>query len=99
MTGIRNRSIASGIAPNSRIMGRYMNWTNRMFGQKNQINNTQNPVNKYGQAYNTPHSGYKSENKNEPGVRTIPVIICSYCGTSNKAESEFCIGCNSELEK
>ena len=99
MIGIRNRSIATGIAPNSRIVGRYMNWTNRMFGQKNQINNTQNSVNKYGQAYNTPHSGYNSGKKNKSEKKTIPVTICSYCGTSNNIDSEFCIGCNSKLEK
>ncbi|QEE17934.1 hypothetical protein DSAG12_03772 [Promethearchaeum syntrophicum] len=99
MIGIRNRSIASGIAPNSRIMGRYMNFANKIFSQKNRVNNAQNPVNKYGQAYKTSHSGYKSGSRKEPGSKPNTVTICSYCGTSNSIESEFCIGCNSKLEK
>ena len=51
MIGIRNRSIATGIAPSSRIMGRYMNWTNKMFANKNRIKNQLNHVNQYGQPY------------------------------------------------
>ena len=98
MIGIRNRSIASGIAPNSRMMRQFMARTNKMFGHKNQVENKFNPVDRYGQAYNTPRSEYKSGKKNETEVRTNYETICSYCGTFNNIESEFCIGCNSKLE-
>jgi len=98
MIGIRNRSIATGIAPNSRIVGRYMNWTNKMFTNKNRIKNQQNHVNQYGQPYNTSNPPSASRNHGEYKKRTSREIICSYCGTSNNIKSEFCIGCNSKLE-
>ena len=96
--GIRNRSIASGNFSGSRMMGRYMTWTNKIFRNKNQVNYQQNPVDRYGQAYNTTPPEYKSEKQKETTVRTRNETICSYCGTSNNNESEFCIGCNSKLE-
>ena len=98
MIGIKNRSIATGVAPKFRIMGRYMNWANKTFGNKNQINYNQNPTAQYGQPNNTTNSPSESRKQGENKRRIRREIICSYCGTSNNLNSEFCIGCNSKLE-
>jgi len=98
MIGIKNRTIATGIAPRSRIVGRYMTWTNKVFGNKNPVNYNQNPTPKYGQPYNTTNPVIESRKQGEIKIRTRHEIICSFCGTSNNIESEFCIGCNSKLE-
>jgi len=98
MIGLKNRSIASGIAPNSRIMGKYMNLTNKIFANKNRIKNQLNHVNQYGQPYNTTNSSDESRKQKETTRRKKREIICSYCGTSNSIDNEFCIGCNSKLE-
>ena len=84
--GLRDRSMATGNFQGSRMMRRYMGWTKRIFGNKNQVNNTQNPNVRYDQVYNS----------NE--VKKRKEIICSYCGSSNSPEREFCIRCGSKLD-
>jgi len=97
MIGFRNRSIATGIVPKSRMLERSMNWTNKLFGKKNLVNYNQYQNDKYGQPYNATTNESKKQGKTTR--KTKHEQICSYCGTSNNADSEFCIGCNSKLEK
>ncbi len=98
MIGLNNRSIAAGIAPNSRIMKRYMALTNKIIGNKKQVHYNQNYTAQYGQPYNTTNSSDESRKQKETTRRKKRERICSYCGTSNNIDSEFCIGCNSKLE-
>ena len=98
MIGLKNRSIANGIAPKSRIMGRYMNWASKLSGNKNHVNYNQNQTAQYSQPYNATNSSIDSRKQRETTRRKKREIICSYCGTSNNIDSEFCIGCNSKLE-
>ncbi len=79
MIGIRNRSMVTGNFSGSRIM--------KLFGNKNQVNNQQNPTVRY-----------ESQNQENLVVRKKHEIICSYCGASNNPQSEYCIGCNSKLD-
>ena len=76
MIGIRNRSMATGNFSSSRIM--------KLFGNKNQVYNQENPDARYNQEKNN--------------GRTTRETICSYCGTSNDSTREFCISCDSKLE-
>jgi hypothetical protein len=98
MIGLKNRSIESGIAPKSRIMGRYMNWANKLSGNKNQINFNQNHSDQYGQPNNKTNPAIDSRKQGKNTRRKKREIICSYCGTSNNLDNEFCVGCNSKLE-
>ena len=99
MIGIRDRSIVSGNISGSRIMRWNMTWINKMFGNKNQVNYNQNQTAQYGQPYNATNSPIDSKKQGGNTRRTNRERICSYCGTSNNIDSEFCIGCNSKLEK
>ena len=79
-------------------MGRYMIWANKISGNKNQVNYNQNHTSQYGQPNNRTNPAIDSRKQGENTRRKKREIICSYCGTSNNIDSEFCIGCNSKLE-
>ena len=95
MIGFRNRSIATGIVPKSRMLERSMNWTNKIFGKKNMVNFNQNQTAQYGQHYHATTG--ESRKQGETTRRKKREIICSYCGTSNNIDNEFCISCNSKI--